>query len=271
MLKLALVICIAINILHLSSSQSCSSVDQATLTLSTLNGQILGQCVNGPVKYAENYNTSTDVFIWQSVPYAEPPIGKNRFRHPVPIDGQWNGILDGRNPSKSCLQLDDPFNRTSEDCLYLNIYVEKNTYINRNQELKPILVFIHGGGFTQGAGHFYNGTTVVSMSDVIVVTINYRLSALGFLHVAGTDVTGNQGLLDTSLALRWISDNARAFGGDNTKITISGESAGAWNVGFQLFIPASWPYFRNAIMQSGGVTGISNIDFKGFHIQFIFI
>ena len=96
------------------------------------------------------------------------------------------------------------------------------------------------------------------MSDIVVVTINYRLDALGFLHVGGeNDAKGNQALLDTTLALKWISENAQKFGGDNTKITISGESAGAWSVGFMLFYPKSWPYFRNAILQSGGPTGIS--------------
>ncbi len=263
MLKLAVTVLVAICLFHTSSSQSCSSIDQETLILETFNGKIRGQCVNAPVKYADKYQTSADVLIWQSVPYAEPPVGVNRFRAPVPA-GQWDNlildgdnILDGTKPPNSCLQLNR--NDTSEDCLYLNIYVEKNTYLNRKNELKPILVWIHGGGFVLGSGSDYDGRTIVSMSDVIVVTINYRLDALGFLHVAGTYVTGNQGLLDTSLALKWIAENAKFFGGDNKKITISGESAGGWNVGFQLFMPQSWPFFRNAIMQSGGITGISNI------------
>lgn len=259
MKRIFLIILIAINILHLTNSQSCSSVDEATLTLSTLNGQIKGQCVNAPVSYADNYKGQGEVLLWQSVPYAQAPIGQNRFKAPVPA-GQWDHIIDGTKPAKSCLQLDDPFGNTSEDCLYLSIYVNKNSYLKRDTELKPIIVWIHGGGFAAGSANLYNGTTVVSMSDVIMVTINYRLNALGFLHVAGTDVTGNQGLLDTQLALKWVSENAKNFGGDNTKITISGESAGAWNVGFQLFMEPSWPHFRNAIMQSGGVTGKSKLS-----------
>ena len=90
-----------------------------------------------------------------------------------------------------------------------------------------------------------------------VITINYRLNALGFMHLADTDATGNQGLHDSTTALKWIYKNAINFGGDNTRITISGESAGAWSVGYHLFLKESWPYFRNGIMQSGGPTGIS--------------
>lgn len=98
----------------------------------------------------------------------------------------------------------------------------------------------------------------MGMQDIIVVTINYRLNALGFLHLSGeSDASGNQALLDQYTALKWISENAATFGGDSSKITISGESAGAWSVGYQLFMPASWGYFRNAIMQSGGPTGVS--------------
>ena len=257
MLKLAVTVLVAICLFLTSCSQSCSSIDQETLILETFNGKIRGQCVNAPVKYADKYQTSADVLIWQSVPYAEPPVGVNRFRAPVPA-GQWSSILDGTKPPKSCLQMMDPINNTSEDCLYLNIYVKKEFYLNRNSELKPIMVFIHGGGFGIGSSSRSSGAAVASIADIIMITINYRLNALGFLHVAGTNVTGNQGLLDTSLALKWIAENAKFFGGDNTKITISGEGAGGMNVGFQLFMPQSWPFFRNAIMQSGGITGKSN-------------
>ena len=145
----------------------------------------------------------------------------------------------------------------SEDCLYLNIYVQKSSYLNRSRALKPVLVYIHGGAFLDGSSYDFDGSTVAAMADIVVVTVQYRLNALGFLHAAGTYATGNQGLLDNQMALRWVAENARSFGGDSAKVTVSGESAGAWTVGFLLFMPASWPYFRNAILQSGGVTGIS--------------
>ncbi len=109
-----------------------------------------------------------------------------------------------------------------------------------------------------GSGGDNDPSVMVGVQDIIVVTINYRLGALGFLHMAGqADASGNQALLDQQMALKWISDNAATFGGDKSKITIDGESAGAWSVGYQLFMPNSWPYFRNAIMQSGSPTTIS--------------
>ena len=109
-----------------------------------------------------------------------------------------------------------------------------------------------------GSSNEYDAATLVGTQDIIVVTINYRLGALGFLHLTGqADAHGNQALLDQTLALKWIYDNAARFGGDKTKITISGESAGAWSVGYLLFMPKSWGYFRNAIMQSGGPTTVS--------------
>ena len=114
-------------------------------------------------------------------------------------------------------------------------------------------MFIHGGGLTVGSSvsDWYEPSTLVSLSEIIVVTINYRLDHLGVLYLEDTDATGNQALLDQNLALKWIYENAHTFGGDKTKITVSGESAGGISIGFHLFYPKSWPYFRNAIMQSG--------------------
>ena len=117
-------------------------------------------------------------------------------------------------------------------------------------------MFIHGGSFTSGSStdDKFEASTLVSMSGIIVVTINYRVDAFGFLHLAGTDATGNQGFLDQNMALQWVYNNAHTFGGDKTRITISGESAGSWSVGYHLFFPGSWPLFRNAILESGAPT-----------------
>jgi carboxylesterase type B len=102
------------------------------------------------------------------------------------------------------------------------------------------------------------GGVIAGTQDIIVITINYRLNALGFLHLKGeADASGNQGLLDQNMALKWIFENAATFGGDKDKITIGGQSAGAWSVGYHLFMPSSWSYFRNGILQSGGPTTIS--------------
>ena len=238
------------------SSSSIETCNPPSKLLETLNGKIKGECYQAPVYYTRTNVTKIDVLSWLAIPYALPPINENRFQNPIPVNS-WAGTRDGTIPPKSCLQLGSAPEETSEDCLYLNIYVQSNSYASRANSLKPILVFIHGGSYTMGASTQFSPFTLVAMSDIVVVTINYRLNALGFLHVRGTKVGGNQALLDTTLALKWISENARMFGGDTSKITISGESAGAWSVGFLLYYPKSWPYFRNGIMQSGGPTGIS--------------
>ena len=115
------------------------------------------------------------------------------------------------------------------------------------------MVFIHGGGlhFGSSTNDLYEPSTLVSLSEIIVVTINYRLDHFGLLYLEGTNARGNQALLDQSLALKWIYENAQTFGGDRTKITLVGESAGAISIGYHLFYPNSCPYFRNVIMESG--------------------
>jgi hypothetical protein len=139
MIKSILTILIAINLLQPSTSQACSFVDDFTLTLLTQNGPIRGKCETISVSYATATTTSADVLVWQAIPYAEPPVGKNRFRPPVPLKGPWNGILDGRAAPKACLQRQpglfgsDINGQSSEDCLYLNIYAERNAYINRRE------------------------------------------------------------------------------------------------------------------------------------------
>lgn len=251
----------------------CSSViaEPSILILKTFDGKIRGECWNTYVQYSKDSSKEIEVLTWLSIPYAEPPINENRFKRTIPVK-PWENIIDGTNNPKYCLQYDedDGDNTTnesdyemddtnSEDCLYLNIYIQSTSYSNRKKSLKPILVFIHGGSYVNGDGASYEPSTIVAMSDIIVITINYRLNALGFMHLAGTDATGNQGLHDSTTALKWIHKNAVTFGGDKSKITISGESAGAWSVGYHLFLKESWPYFRNGIMQSGGPTGISKL------------
>ena len=129
----------------------------------------------------------------------------------------------------------------SEDCLFLNVWTPSRDGV------RPVLVWIHGGGYRQGSGdHFLSrGQVMAERGDVVVVTINYRLGALGFL--AGT----NNGLLDQQCALRWVRDNIAAFGGDPANVTLFGESAGAGSVGLQLVMPGSRGLFERAVMQSG--------------------
>ena len=221
----------------------------------TLNGQVRGECKIVPVSYSNNSKISSDVFSWLSIPFAEPPINQNRFKRPIPVKN-WNDIKNTTQLPNACMQimsfLSDGLDKISEDCLYLNVYSRSDVYLNKNTSLQPVLVWIHGGGFTQGSTReeIYEPSTIVAMSGIVVVTIQYRLDAFGFIRLEGTDATGNQGLLDQSLALKWIYENIRNFGGDPSKITIQGESAGASSVGYHLLYPGSWPYFKNAIVQS---------------------
>ena len=228
----------------------------------TLSGPIRGQCYNVPVSYSNNSKINYDVFNWLSIPYAEPPINANRFLKPQSIK-KWNETRDTLFLPKFCAKGGLSFyeypSLYSEDCLFLNVFVRSDSYFNRNSTLKPIFVWIHGGSFLYGGTSLdgYEPSTLVAASDIIVVTIQYRLGVFGFLYHNGIEGSGNAGFLDQSLAIEWIYNNAEFFGGDKTRITIGGESAGAWSVGFHLFYPSSWPYFRNAIMESGGPTGES--------------
>ena len=104
---------------------------------------------------------------------------------------------------------------------------------------------------------YYEPSTVVAMSNIIVITINYRVGLFGFLQMSGTDAAGNQGFLDQVLALKWIQENAASFGGDASRVTISGQSAGSWSVGYHLLHTPSWPLFRNGILHSGSPLMVS--------------
>ena len=185
------------------SHEACSSEGPI---LQTLNGKISGACKSTPVYYTNDI-TITDVLTWKKVPFAEPPINENRFKAPVPVKS-WPGVLDGSVFSNACLQYDTDEQSSSEDCLYLNIFVKANSYLNKNVTLKPILVFIHGGALVSGSSSLYEPSTLVALGDIIVVTINYRLHALGFFHAAGTDATGNQGIHESSSpnvgSFRWL-------------------------------------------------------------------
>jgi para-nitrobenzyl esterase len=147
----------------------------------------------------------------------------------------------------------------SEDCLSLNVWTPELPESTPGGPGRPVLVFIHGGGFTSGSGSvfLYRGGELVRNGDAVVVTINYRLGALGFLgHRDLADpegLVGNWGLQDQLAALRWVRDNIAAFGGDPGAVTVFGESAGAFSVATLLGMPAAHGLFRRAIVQSGGV------------------
>ncbi|WP_085523712.1 carboxylesterase/lipase family protein [Tuberibacillus sp. Marseille-P3662] len=218
----------------------------------TRYGQVKGEQIEG-------------VYVWKGIPYASPPVGSLRFRPPEPPEA-WEGIWEATEFGPAAPQTsrqimaflgDDP-EHTSEDCLYLNVWSP-----GADNKKRPVMVWIHGGSFTNGSGSGdgYDGISFASLGDVVVVTINYRLGILGFLHLDDVDgekyaSSGNCGLLDQVAALKWIQDNIEAFGGDPNRVTIFGESAGAMSIGVLMAMPSAQGLFNQAILQSGAASNV---------------
>jgi para-nitrobenzyl esterase len=214
--------------------------------------------------YAEGANQ------FLGVPYAAPPVGALRWTAPQPAP-RWQGIRQATSYGARCAQLASGNGPRvdNEDCLYLNVYTppdaDGRAPADRGQHGLPVLVMIHGGGLTTGAGDQHDGSLIVTTDHIIVVSINYRLGPFGFLDVPGLGTTaktasGNFGLLDQEAALRWVHRNIATFGGDPAKVTIDGESAGGWSVCSLLASPPARGLFRGAIMQSGSCTSRSPAD-----------
>jgi len=197
-----------------------------------------------------------DVRIWRGVPFARPPVGTLRFQPPEP-PLPWAAVRHAQTFGPICPQVNDSLFPTpadvavDEDCLSLNIWAPADGAKH------PVLVWIHGGGFVFGSGRspWYDGSAL-SRQGVVVVTVNYRLGPLGFLHLedlAGSAfaASGNVGLLDQVAALEWVRDNIAAFGGDPSRVTVAGESAGSMSVGALLVMPRARGLFAQAIMESG--------------------
>ena len=182
--------CLGISFSLIDDDCDIVSTHPNILLLETLTGKVNGECWEIPLYYSEDESNEVEVLIWMSVPYAEPPINENRFMKTQPKK-PWATIIDGTESPYSCLQTEDE--NTSEDCLYLNIYIQASSFLNREKVLKPILVYIHGGSYLSGDGVSYDPSNIVAMTDIIVITINYRMNALGFLHMPDTEATGNQG------------------------------------------------------------------------------
>jgi len=197
------------------------------------------------------------VTSYLGIPYAAPPTGNLRWRPPRHAPA-WHGIRDASQFGPSCpqSQVFNPFlppGPISEDCLYLNVYAPARS--RQHGDGQPVLVWIHGGGLVQDGARNYDGSKLAA-DGTVVVTINYRLGALGFLadpafatRPGGS--TGNFGLMDQQAALRWVQRNIARFGGDPENVTIAGESAGGLSVLAHLVSPGSRGLFQRAIVQSG--------------------
>ncbi len=195
---------------------------------------------------------------YKGIPYAAPPLGQLRFRPPQPVS-PWQGVRKCTEYGPACLQ--PPMSRftgmtfkgTSEDCLYLNVWAP----VASKDELLPVMVWIHGGGFTidSASNRFYDGQ-YLAQKGVVVVSFDYRLGPFGFFahpllsRESDNGVSGNYGLLDEIQALKWVKENIQAFGGDPGRVTIFGESAGGRSVALLMVSPLSRGLFHRAIIES---------------------
>jgi para-nitrobenzyl esterase len=219
-----------------------------------------GQLAGAPSALGE------EVMVFRGVPFAAPPVGELRWRPPQPA-AAWDGVRDATEAEPACIQNEIPaevqtfynagVDRMSEDCLYLNVWTAAEA-----DDSAPVMVWIHGGGLAIGnsADITYDGTRL-AQRGVVLVTINYRLAALGYLAhplLSGESehgASGNYGTLDQVAALGWIQRNIAAFGGDPSRVTIFGESAGSWSVNQMMATPLASGLFHAAIGESGGGFG----------------
>jgi para-nitrobenzyl esterase len=222
-----------------SASSSASTNPGTPLVVATAGGTVRGQAV-----------AAADEFL--GIPYAAPPVGALRWQPPRPA-APWHGIRAATSYAPHCPQSSSTFGQasTSEDCLYLNVFTPATSKA-RNL---PVMVWVHGGSLLTGESNDYNPAELVR-HGVVVVTINYRLGALGFLADSALasrrgGPSGNYGLMDQQAALRWVQRNIRGFGGDPGDVTLFGESAGGLSTLAQVASPGARGLFQRAIVESG--------------------
>ena len=226
------------------------------------------KCYNGTFVGLKD-EKDENVISYKGIPYAEPPIGKLRFKPPVK-KSKSDKIYEAYYLGKSCIQTEcetelSSYYEQGEDCLTLNIWKNSSSTL----EKKPVMVFIHGGAFGWGgtADPLYEGTNFIKVQkDVILVTINYRINIFGFINLSilegGEDYkeSGNLGMLDQVCALQWIHDNIHEFGGDPDNVTIFGESAGACAVSILPLMKGTKGLFHHVIAQSGTYQFTNSIE-----------
>ncbi len=214
------------------------------------------------------------VEVFKGIPYAAPPLGEKRFRPPEkPVP--WTGVRDALDYGNMAVQSQNVFalpddllriftlagrQRLDEDCLYLNVWTS-----GRSGKARPVLFWCHGGAFITGSGSspWSDGANLCRLDDVVVVSFNHRLGALGYLHLdevadAGFEGAGVAGILDIVAALEWVRDNIAAFGGDPRNVTIFGESGGGAKVSVLMSLPGAKGLFHRAIIQSGPAVQMAN-------------
>lgn len=193
---------------------------------------------------------------FQGIPYAAPPTGELRWAPTAPAKA-WRGVREAEEPGNGCPQTGSvpPVGSASddEDCLFVNVTTPRTT----TTRPRPVMVYLHGGDHTDGSGAMYAAQRLAAEGDVVVVTVNYRLAALGYLahpDLEKRGESGNYGFLDQQAALRWVQRNAAAFGGDPDNVTLFGESAGGYSTCAHMVAPSSAGLFDRVILQSAPCT-----------------
>ncbi|MCX7982738.1 MAG: carboxylesterase family protein, partial [Syntrophales bacterium] len=213
--------------------------------------------------YAYDYDGDSkyDVWVWKGIPYAKPPVGSLRWKAPQDPDS-WTGVREATTGCDVCIQ--QVYNQYwmssnafvgSEDCLYLDVYRPRTSDTNL-----PVFMWIHGGSNNFGSAKQYDGSALAKRGNIIVVVVQYRLNAMGFLthpalRTTGTDEdkSGNYGTLDQIKALNWIKNNIANFGGDPNKVVVGGQSAGAHNTMNLIISPLAQGLFRGAVVMSAAM------------------
>ena len=213
-------------------------------TVSTIYGDIEGVVASYPA-YSNTSFPFNSVTKFLGVPFAAPPIGELRFKAPEPPKAWKPNVLRAKTHGNRC--------SFSEDCLFLDVYTT-----NVSLSL-PVLFYIHGGAYRGGSAVSFP-SDILALQGVVVVVIQYRLGPFGFLTTGDSAAPGNFGMLDQVEALKWVKENINHFGGDPSKVTIFGESAGATSVSLHLLSPLSEGLFHQAIAESG-------VDLSSFAIQ----
>uniref|UniRef100_A0A1I8PW74 Carboxylic ester hydrolase n=1 Tax=Stomoxys calcitrans TaxID=35570 RepID=A0A1I8PW74_STOCA len=211
------------------------------------NDPLVIQITNGQLRGKDH----DEYYSYESIPYAETPSGKLRFEAPQPYVRKWHEVFDASVPPKPCMQWDQfqdkPDKLTGiEDCLTVNIYKPKTGKSNY-----PVMVYLHGGCFMFGDVNFYHPNYLMENGNIILVKVVYRLGPLGFLSTEDEVISGNFGLKDQRLALKWLQENIAQFGGDPKKIMLTGFSAGGASTHLQMLHTQSKGVIKTAVSFSG--------------------
>ncbi|XP_039966368.1 venom carboxylesterase-6 [Bactrocera tryoni] len=218
------------------------------MVLTTALGKIRGTLL--PSQIGRNF------YAFRGIPYAKPPVGALRFKPPEPVD-QWFDIFDATFDGPRCPQPGLYSDDVSEDCLRVNIYTRDLPTENEPNVKKPVIVFIHPGGFYALSGQSKNfaGPQYFMDRNILLVTFNYRLGSLGFMSTGTEEALGNMGLKDQVMLLRWVKLHISRFGGDPNSVTLLGYGAGAISITLHMVSPMAKNLFHKAIVMSGAVTG----------------